>query len=182
MASRMRVVRTNRLRAALVALGGVAVGLALAACSTGHASKPTTPGATSTAAPSPTTSASSVSGDPIADELNAGEYPPCKSVVGQPTDLVVRGKDSAGHVDLRCYTGASLDADHTGADSAPCDPLDDKSTPVYFWGSSNPSNADQQIYAGKKGGTVVIVPDQSAKYFFQLPGGIASVLLAVGCS
>ena len=101
-------------------------------------------------------------------------------MVGEPTSLVIRGA-SGGIVDLRCVTGASVDADHTSASSMDCDANDTKGEgPIYYWASSNPSNADQNVYAAKKGGVVLIVPGPKAKDFFTIGGGLASVMLAIG--
>jgi hypothetical protein len=62
-----------------------------------------------------------------------------------------------------------------------CDANDTKGKgPIYYWASSNSHNADQNVYAAKKGGVVLIVPDAKAKYFFTIGGGRAAVMLAIG--
>jgi ABC-type phosphate/phosphonate transport system substrate-binding protein len=164
----------------------VLAALVLAGCSSsggGGAPKSTPPTVTSSSAvaPAPTTDTPTpTETDPIAAQINADEYPPCKLVVGEPTSLVIRGTIE-GSVDLRCFTGKSLAADNTSASSMDSDANDTKGKgPIYYWASSNPNNADQHVYAAKKGGVVLIVPDAKAKYFFTIGGGLAAVMLAVG--
>jgi hypothetical protein len=119
--------------------------------------------------------------NPIAAAIEAGKYPQCNLAVGIRTEIVVTGfNKSSGVVDLHCITGSSTGNDKTGAGETTCDPLDAKSDPVYYWASQNAQSPDQNVYAAKKGGTVVIVPNQTAQEFFAVGGGLASVLLAVG--
>jgi uncharacterized membrane protein len=131
----------------------------------------------------PTSAVASVStsvtpANPIAAEIASGGAPACKLTVGLPTDVVVAGA-TAESVDVRCFTGATVADDHTGATSTTCDPTDPASASVYFWWSTQAGNLDQNVYAAKKDGVVVVVPGKKADEFFKSPS-IASVLLAVG--
>jgi hypothetical protein len=161
----------------------VLAALVLAGCSSGSgggAPKSTLPAVTSTTVAPTTETPTPTDTDPIAAQINADKYPPCKLVVGEPTSLVVRGAID-GSVDLRCFTGKTPESDNTSASSMDSDANDTKAKgPIYYWASSNPHNADQNVYAAKKGGVVLIVPDVKAKDFYSIGGGLAAVMLAVG--
>jgi hypothetical protein len=119
--------------------------------------------------------------NPIAAEIDADQYPACKYTVGLPTATVVRSYDATKKaLDVRCITGTSSDSDHTGGGMTPCDPLDPASTPIYYWMSTATGNPDQHVYAAKKGGVVLIVPDETADEFLSIGGGLAGVVLAAG--
>jgi hypothetical protein len=156
--------------------------IATTGCSGGKKVADPSPAAPLTSATTATSSATpSPSVDPITAQIQAGDTPQCKLVVGLPTEVVVRGYDAKTKaVDVRCITGTSATSDTTGAAMTTCDTLNPASLPVYYWGAQKATSADQQVYAAKKGGVVVVVPGQTAGEFFTTPGGIASVLLAVG--
>jgi hypothetical protein len=135
----------------------------------------------SSTCPSASPTSSTPSGDPIAAEIEAGGHPDCASVVGESWRLVIRGVNANGSIDLRCVTGDSPETDNTGAGSIDCEANDTHGTgPIWYWASKDPTTLDQHVYAVKRGGKVKVVPHQTAKYFFTIGGGLASVMLAVG--
>lgn len=153
----------------------VASALGLAACggatsTVSHTSR--APASGSSAVPS-----SAAATDPIAADITAGQYPQCSLVVGEPTSLIVPSVSAAGNLDLKCITSPSAAGDRTGAGVFKCF----GSGVAYYWASTDPSALDQTVYAAKPGGVVVIVPNETAKNFISLPGGLASVGIAVGC-
>lgn len=94
----------------------------------------------------------------------------CDDLVGQPTsDAIQNGK-------LACsLPDASLIKTN-------CDPVNNTSTAVYGWFSKNrATNVDLNVYAGKVGGDVVIVPGGSDAITDLGGETVAGYLSAVGC-
>jgi hypothetical protein len=82
----------------------------------------------------------------------------------------------------QCITGLTSETDKTGFITTNCDPVNNSSTPIWGWSSEDPNSPDQQVYAAKKGGVVVIVP--VAANTVATFGGVPTMdyLVAVGCS
>ena len=125
-------------------------------------------GCTSAPSPAPTVT---VTATPTA----AAVAPACTSVVGHPTSEVI--VDGSPY----CITGTSVSTDKTGYITTNCDPVNNTSTVIYGWGTSDPLAPDQNTYAAKVGSVVVIVPVSASEK--ELFGGVTLVnyLVAVGC-
>lgn len=118
---------------------------------------------------SPKPSASASSKDPA-------QAPHCYTLVGKKTSDVINESGSP-----YCVTGTDSLSDKTVVILTNCDPVNNESTPIYGWYSSDPNAPDQQVYAAKKGGVVVIVPVSPTTV--ETFGGVPTVnyLAAVGC-
>jgi glucose/arabinose dehydrogenase len=124
------------------------------------------------------TQSTPVADDTVLAQLRAGISPPCRMVVNEPASLVVTAS-STGQIQLHCLTGASAQTDQTVAGSILCDPGDPKST-VYYWSSRDATAADQNVYAAKADGAVVVVATETAHGFTSSGSGLAAVVAAVG--
>ena len=106
----------------------------------------------------------------------------CSSLVGQPTTSVIASATPT-QIAIRCYTGSSVATDQTRAGSQACSTTTQSGQPstVYYWASNDPANVDQNVYAGLAGGTVLIVPSETAKAFWSVSDGLDAVARATGC-
>jgi hypothetical protein len=152
--------------------------VALTGCSVGSKAGATKTVTGAAATPATSTIAASTTADPtVLAELQAGDHPPCSQVVNVATNLVITG--NSGQLNLHCITGPTASTDATKAGSILCDPGDPSSL-VYYWSSQSQSSADQNVYAAKAGGVVVIVADETASEFATHGPALAAVFSAVG--
>lgn len=127
------------------------------------------------AAPQPTVTVTVTATPTMTPVTIPSSVPTCFSLVGKPENqAIVNGLPY-------CITGTSVHTDQTGYITTNCDPVNNSSTVIYGWSTSDPTAPDQNTYAAKVGGVVVIVPNAAdSKRVF---GGVLTVdyLVAVGC-
>ena len=79
--------------------------------------------------------------------------PACSSFIGKSSATIFLVGSGP-----QCITGSSLATDKTGYGVTNCDPVDNKGRDIYYWGTNDPGAPDQNLYAAKVTGVVVVVP------------------------